>query len=1539
MKDLTPRLIEPIGHSQPINSVAFSPKGDLILTGSVDLTAKLWTLNGQEVLTFEHEKIVTSVDFSKNNQHILTSSYGNKVRIWDISTGENIETLEPEEYATAIFSAKFSSTGKMVVSGDSEGHISLWTIDEEGKKDGAVKTFKNVHSKRINAIAFSRNSKKIASASSDHNAIIIDLNSESQKILPHDDVVKGISFSHDNRKVVTACADGTISIWSVKSGRRMHHIKAHKQAVNSIEFSKNNKIVSGSSDHTVAVWTWSAAQKKYTKRNMKGLHGSPVQATTFSTDEKTILSGSTDRTAILWNVKTKKKISECKGYSKALLDAVFSPDGMEIVVGSSNPFAYLWDLEHGEINPVLLADPETQESKKEVRAVTYTADGSKIITGSDDNIISIWDTKQRSKNDNDLKTSSDVLSAAIANDDSFLVAGTKSNSKNIYVWDPLESGDPKHLSGHDKAVLSVAISPDNTRFISASADHKIIVWDREKKKLIKELADHDDRVRKVVFSPDGKYFATGSSDKTVIIWDAKTLEKKTTFEEHTSDVYDLAFSPDSTTILSGSKDKKAILWDLEGNQIHEFTGHKLTVSAVHFSPTQGYAVTGSHDCTLKFWNIEDGTEIASLAQVNENDWVVTTPSGLFDASSGAMKRLHYAVGHEVIELDQLKGRYWQPGLLKTLLHFSEHELKDVQDFKEVPLYPNVTSLSINRNKLWVNIEERNGGIGRVSLRINNKERELDINTARGTEFSVRLNNYKNYFANGKNTISIRCWNEEGWLPGPYHTIDYKYKKKAVDTEAEGGALHALFIGTSKYRNEALSLKFPDQDATYLHDAVKFVGEHLFPSNTHHQLLTTDSKSPEHFPSKENIRKSFQEIADKSKPEDIVVIYFSGHGANFDDGQKAQYYYLTHEILSSNLSDSAVRKKATISSEELTEWINHIPAKKQVLIFDTCYSGKITESLKSKSAIESTRERAIERMKDRTGTYVLTGSAADRVSYEASKYSQGLLTYSLLFGMRGPALVQRPNQEEKTVDVLSLFSHAREQVEALSKEFSVIQRPTLRVPHNAESFDIGIAPEDTRIQIRLKTPKPIFVQSIFMNSDSFIDDLDLSLSLDQYLTGKIGIGNRPQGVFINIPTFPGSHQVRGIYTKIEDGFRLEAKVYKDHTLLDDFVVEGSRMNDIVPKIARNVERIAFKAEEHEILNEKELELDEKGRIDDLEELIDKPGYGYNEEFIGKDFKVPLPTLNSSQMQDIAKSNSDKEILHYQYYSVIQSKSRKFPFFSACNLHGREFRQVDRFKGSFIKDSRLDRELQWDDDFYKYSKFEDKDGNVTSYTDIFDRGHMTKREDTQWGKDDAEAFNGNKYTFFFTNALPQHSHLNGVVWRGLESYILDGATDGKKAEGDDVYKINIITGPVFQEDDPRVDLEIKKKPDSKIINKEIQLPVLFWKVVYFKKKSDDKLYCIGFMMGQKTLLEEAFSHLGLVAKDGDEEKSEPFLNYQDKEVYQVKVSFIAEKTGLTFHEAIDPLEGEEGGRQITEVIKAKGISDDPDGLSYELDGLAF
>lgn len=258
-----------------------------------------------------------------------------------------------------------------------------------------------------------------------------------------------------------------------------------------------------------------------------------------------------------------------------------------------------------------------------------------------------------------------------------------------------------------------------------------------------------------------------------------------------------------------------------------------------------------------------------------------------------------------------------------------------------------------------------------------------------------------------------------------------------------------------------------------------------------------------------------------------------------------------------------------------------------------------------------------------------------------------------------------------------------------------------------------------------------------------------------------------------------------------------------------------------------------------------------------------------------------------------------MIKYINYSLQQSASHKFPFYTATNVDGIQFKKVPR-KDNWRKDKRLSKEFQLGKELYSAPKSD------------FDKGHMTKREDVQWGETLGIALNAANSTFYYTNAVPQHKDLNRDIWRSLEDYILH--TETRQSE----LRICVFTGPVLSSSNPYFVTPIN--------GKQIQIPSLFWKVVVFQKE-DGNLYRVGFMMSQNKLLQE--NHI-IEELESDDQL---FMQFKDSDSYQVNISLIEEITGLEIPTAIDSYTDTRNTKLVLEEIDI-----DPDlesdSLEYQL-----
>ena len=198
-------------------------------------------------------------------------------------------------------------------------------------------------------------------------------------------------------------------------------------------------------------------------------------------------------------------------------------------------------------------------------------------------------------------------------------------------------------------------------------------------------------------------------------------------------------------------------------------------------------------------------------------------------------------------------------------------------------------------------------------------------------------------------------------------------------------------------------------------------------------------------------------------------------------------------------------------------------------------------------------------------------------------------------------------------------------------------------------------------------------------------------------------------------------------------------------------------------------------------------------------------GYQSKFLGKGIDIPIPMPRKSIQKFIAKVNgTDSMVLKYHHYSVLFHTVRMMPLISAINVDGDMRKRLDNTerKDVWLRDTRLSFDIQLDDNYYKRSGF--------------DRGHMARREDANWGSTAEDAKRNADLTCMYTNACPQVAKINQSskkgLWGQLEKIVLE---TGAQAEKGRTAKILVFNGPIFKEDDP--------------VFRGIQVPMDFYKIV--------------------------------------------------------------------------------------------------------------
>lgn len=268
-------------------------------------------------------------------------------------------------------------------------------------------------------------------------------------------------------------------------------------------------------------------------------------------------------------------------------------------------------------------------------------------------------------------------------------------------------------------------------------------------------------------------------------------------------------------------------------------------------------------------------------------------------------------------------------------------------------------------------------------------------------------------------------------------------------------------------------------------------------------------------------------------------------------------------------------------------------------------------------------------------------------------------------------------------------------------------------------------------------------------------------------------------------------------------------------------------------------------------------------------------GYNSNFLGR--KVPLPSLAVSLQKDVAilqkniGENGDR-VLDYTHFSVVLSKSKKLPFYTAVNIDGitnlLSTAHEPRGSNYWLADARV---FQGANKYQYGTKDYEKSG--------FQKGHMVRYFDPAWGSSPATIKQAVGDTFHYSNCCPQIPYYNSVVWNYLEDYYMARAIFPDK-------KITVFSGPIFNK--------------ARIIN-GLLVPVNFWKVIVYK--SADGIAAMGLIMSHekyfdRLVVKKQLSDGVVPARILTKDSIEKLYRKQELIDAKVRISLIEEKTKISF-----------------------------------------
>ncbi|CAI5971261.1 unnamed protein product [Closterium sp. NIES-64] len=448
----------------------------------------------------------------------------------------------------------------------------------------------------------------------------------------HTEAVLAVAFSPDSKQLASGSGDTTVRFWDVDTQTPLKTRAGHKNWVLSLAWSPDAKwLATGGMDAHVLLWESPAGEKdpvalKVREEGSGGQGGgwagfgfvtAAVAEGAWSPDAKWLATGGMDAHVLLWESPAGEKDPVAlKGHRKWIT-------------------AIAWEAGHRKWITAIAWEP-----------AHVALPCRRLASASRDGDVRVWDAVRRATLF--ILTGHTLAVTSLRwGGDGVIYSGSRDCT--VRMWSAVNGAALQQLKGHGHWVNSLALSTDyalrtgafdhggvnglpatdeerkekarvryeavkgasGERLVSGSDDFTMVLWHPAAAMqpnsplaaaLKAKLTGHQQLVNHVCFSPDGRWLASGSFDKSVKLWDGVSGRFIASFRAHVSPIYQLCWSADSRLLVSASKDSTLKVWDLQTRKVREdLPGHADEVFAVDWSPDGTKVASGGKDRVLKLW--------------------------------------------------------------------------------------------------------------------------------------------------------------------------------------------------------------------------------------------------------------------------------------------------------------------------------------------------------------------------------------------------------------------------------------------------------------------------------------------------------------------------------------------------------------------------------------------------------------------------------------------------------------------------------------------------------------------------------------------------------------------------------------------------------------------------------------------------------------------------------------------------------------------------------------------------------------------------
>jgi WD40 repeat protein len=1085
-----------LGHTDRINTLAITPNGKYLISGSHDNTVKLWDIkSNKEIRTFYSDSAVQAVVVMPNGKNIIVgsssgtiimwdiesgkelkswlghkkdiklmkllsngkyllsvASYDSKIKLWDTSTGEILGTYD-EDYSSSsnpmsitdhIVSIAVSPNEKYMVTGSYLGQISLWNLKSKKK----IKVFKYLYKYKYKTY--------------------------SHEILgnAHQGEISNLSITADGKSIISGSWDKTIKIWDIESGK-INKVLTAERIIVSMTNIFNSKYMIYTDMYSIFLVNIKNGKMVEILKDKR-----PNSVALFVENGKYLYTGDMDNGKIKkWNIKEEENIQNFQGEIES---SKLNKVSFKIEESKSNKVSlnqeYIVSTKKNDIVVRNIKTNKVRYFKGHTTAVKFieiVSNGNFIVSQSETNKIKLWDIKNNkivgnfngfmeisavkmTENGKNLVLMSDMF-------DEVVVLLDIVNAKVVKIFKNVQF---KALS-NQYLLMVFSNSFDKTGKNSASHLKVIKVWDIEKNMEKKSFNEHQARISSVYILPNQKYVVSGDSKGILKLWEIENVKNVKTLKGHSREILSIK-SISKNHILTHSKDFTARIWSLDKfKEVEELKGN-LGVSVSCLTIDKKNIFLDDKFVTIKLFDMLDKKLIKTFkGHSSRVKAIFVSKDGnrmISKSVDNIIKVWDIKTGKELVSMISFSDGEWititPDGYFDASKNGAKHlniltdslTVTSIDAYYEKFYRPNIVKLAmegktvngltkISDIKSPPKVEILNGVTETEKESI---EIRVKITPKSGGVGDIRI------YQNGTAISDTKAFRQQS--VGKSFTKTYKIQLVNGKNEIKAIAFESTNSARSEYSifNVVSNVKTvvkpniyalvigieefrnPTLKLDYPQADAKLFGEII---NAQKGGIFNEV-----FLTTLNTKESTSKeniLAELKKfknlnKNDLFVLYISSHGTVYN----GEYFLITSNV--GSLSNNKLKNEA-LSGNAIKEQISNIPTLKKLMVFDTCHSGALGNvlgnSVKTKGLSE---KRAIDVLNRATGSAILSASTASEEAIANGYKGYSIFTYLLVEGLKGLA---DSGQKDGFIKTSELAVYMDEKLPEISKkEFEYEQFP-------------------------------------------------------------------------------------------------------------------------------------------------------------------------------------------------------------------------------------------------------------------------------------------------------------------------------------------------------------------------------------------------------------------------------------------------------------------------------------------------------------------